>query len=46
MGELKMLDILIVSLWTGLAIALFGMLTALLMAIVYLIVRLIFEVIP
>ena len=41
-----MLDILIVSLWTGLAIALFGMLTALLMAIVYLIVRLIFEVIP
>lgn len=40
-----MLDILIALLWTGLAIALFGMLTALLMAIVYLIVRLIFEVI-
>lgn len=41
-----MLDILIVSLWTGLAIALFGMLTALLTEIIYLIVRLIFEVIP
>ena len=41
-----MLDILIVSLWTGLAIALFGMLTALLTAIIYLILRLIFEVIP
>ena len=41
-----MLDILIVSLWTGLAIALFGMLTSLLAAIVYLILRLIFEVIP
>lgn len=40
-----MLDILIVSLWTGLAIALFGMLTSLLAAIVYLILRLIFEVI-
>ena len=38
-----MLDILIVSLWTGLAIALFGMLTSLLAAIVYLIARLIFE---
>ena len=41
-----MLDILILLLWACLAIALFGVLAALLMAIVYLIVRRIFEVIP
>ena len=41
-----MLDILIVLLWGCLAVLLFGTLAGLLMAIVYLIVRLIFEVIP
>lgn len=41
-----MLDVLIVSLWTCLAIAPFGVLAALLTVIVYLIVLLIFEVIP
>lgn len=38
-----MLDVLIVLWWGFLAVLLFGMLTGLLMAIVYLIVRLIFE---
>lgn len=41
-----MLDVLIFLLWVCLAIALFGVLAALLMVIVYLIVRRIFEVIP
>ena len=41
-----MLDILIVLLWGCLAVLLFGTLASLLMAIVYLIARLIFEVIP
>ena len=43
MGEPKVLDILILLLWACLVIALFGVLAALLMAIVYLIARLIFE---
>ena len=41
-----MLDILIVLLWGCLAVLLFGTLASLLMAIVYLIARFIFERIP
>ena len=41
-----MFDVLIVLWWACLAIALFGVLAALLMVIAYLIARRIFEVIP